>query len=198
METSTPQKLYAFVDESGQDTLGELFVVATVLTAENHERVRQSLERLERSSGKGLRKWMKATPRQRLAYMTAVLQMPVLHGQLFAAHFTQTTTYLPCILSTITQAVTAGAAGQPIRATILIDGLQKTLRQDVATALRAQLHPQQIRLEKVRGLDEQSDALMRLADALAGFVRHALEGRPGMAALFADSHQRGVIQLLRA
>jgi hypothetical protein len=61
METRTPQKLYAYVDESGQDTFGELFVVATVLTADNHARVRQSLERLERASGKGLRKWIKAT-----------------------------------------------------------------------------------------------------------------------------------------
>jgi len=197
METPTPQKLYAFVDESGQDTLGELFVVATVLTGDNHERVRQSLERLERASGKGLRKWMKATPRQRLAYLTPVLQLPALQGRLFAAHFTETTTYLPCVVTTITRAVIAGAAGHPARATILIDGLQKTLRQDVAASLRAQLHPQQIRVEKVRGLDDQSDALMRLADALAGFVRHALEGRPVMADLFADSHRQGVIQLVQ-
>ena len=55
METRTPQKLYAYVDESGQDTLGAFFVVATVLTADNQERVRQALERLERASGKGLR-----------------------------------------------------------------------------------------------------------------------------------------------
>jgi len=198
MESHTLQKLYAFVDESGQDTLGAFFVVATVLTAENHERVRQALERLERASGKGRRKWMKATPRQRLAYLTAVLQLPALHGRMFAAHFTETTTYLPCILTTVTAAVTAGAAGQPARATVLIDGLQKGLRQNVAAALRAQLHPHQIRLEKVRGLDEQSDALMRLADALAGFVRHALEGRPALATLLADSHRRGVIRLLQA
>jgi hypothetical protein len=197
METRTPQKLYAYVDESGQDTLGELFVVATVLTADNHERVRQSLERLERALGKGLRKWIKATPRQRLAYLTAVLQLPALHGRLFAAHFTNTTTYLPCVLTTITQAVTAGAAGQPARATVLIDGLQKTVRQDVAAALRVQLQPHHIRVEKVRGLDEESDALMRLADAMAGFVRHALEGRPALAPLLAESQRQGVIQLLQ-
>jgi hypothetical protein len=197
METRTPQKLYAYVDESGQDTFGELFVVATVLTADNHERVRQSLERLERASGKGLRKWIKATPRQRLAYLTAVLQLPALHGRLFAAHFTNTTTYLPCVLTTITQAVTAGAGGQPARATVLIDGLQKTVRQDVAAALRLQLQPHYIRVEKVRGLDEESDALMRLADAMAGFVRHALEGRPALAPLLAESQRQGVIQLLQ-
>jgi len=124
--------------------------------------------------------------------------LPALFFFFIAAASTETTTYLPCVLTTITRAVTAGAAGQPSRATILIDGLQKSLRQDVATALRAQFQPYQIRLEKVRGLDEQSDALMRLADALAGFTRHALEGRPALASLWADSHQRGVIQLLQA
>jgi len=141
---------------------------------------------------------MKATPRQRLAYLTAVLQLPALHGRLFAAHFTNTTTYLPCVLATITQAVTAGAAGQPARATVLIDGLQKTIRQDVAATLRVQLQPHHIRVEKVRGLDEESDALMRLADAMAGFVRHALEGRPALAPLLAESHRQGVIHLLQA
>jgi len=198
METRSLPKLYAYVDESGQDTRGELFVVATVLTANNHERVRQSLERLERISGKGLRKWIKATPRQRLAYLTAVLQLPALRGRLFAAHFTNTTMYLPCVLTTITQAVTAGAEGQLTRATVLIDGLQKAVRQDVAAALRMQLQPHHIRVEKVRGLDEESDALMRLADALAGFVRHALEGRPALAPLLAESQRQGVIHLFQA
>ncbi len=42
METQPPQKLYAFVDESGQDTLGALFVVAAVLTGDDHARVRQT------------------------------------------------------------------------------------------------------------------------------------------------------------
>jgi hypothetical protein len=198
METRTPQKLYAYVDESGQDTLGAFFVVATVLTADNQERVRQALERLERASGKGLRKWVKATPRQRLAYMTPVLQLPALHGRLFVAHFTDTTAYVPCVLTAIARAVITGAAGQPARATILIDGLQKGIRQHAAAALRAQLQPQQIRLEKVRGLNEQSDALMRLADALAGFVRHGLEGRPHMAPLLAESHRQEVLHLIQA
>jgi len=60
-----------------------------------------------------------------------------------------------------------------------------------------QLQPHHIRVEKVRGLDEESDALMRLADAMAGFVRHALEGRPALAPLLAESQRQGVIQLLQ-
>ncbi|HEY5867950.1 MAG TPA: hypothetical protein VI542_20725, partial [Candidatus Tectomicrobia bacterium] len=44
----------------------------------------------------------------------------------------------------------------------------------VATALRQR----QIRVETVRGVDERHDALIRLADALAGFTRHALPDVP--------------------
>ena len=95
-----PQKLYVYVDALGQDTLGALFV-ATVLTAYHHERVRQSLQRLERALGKGLRTWIKATPRHRLTYLAATVQLPALHRRRTAAHFTNTTTYLPCVLTAI-------------------------------------------------------------------------------------------------
>ena len=43
METRTPQKLYAYVDESGQDTLGELFLVSVVVTGEARDKPRHNL-----------------------------------------------------------------------------------------------------------------------------------------------------------
>lgn len=64
--------------------------------------------------------------------------------------------------------------------------------------LRAQLQPQQIRVEKLRGLNEHSDALMRLADALAGFVRHGLEGRVPLATLLVESQRQGILHLTQA
>jgi hypothetical protein len=53
-----------------------------------------------------------------------------------------------------------------------------------------QLQPHHIRVEKVRGLDEESDAFMP-ADALAGFVRHALEGRPALRRSWQKAKGRG-------
>ena len=41
METRTPQKLYAYVDESGQDTSGALFLVSVVITGAAREGVRK-------------------------------------------------------------------------------------------------------------------------------------------------------------
>jgi hypothetical protein len=60
METHTPQKLYAYVDESGQDTLGELFLVSVVVTGEAREGLRKKLRTIERASGKQTKKWRKA------------------------------------------------------------------------------------------------------------------------------------------
>ena len=51
METHTPQKLYAYVDESGQDTLGELFLVSVVVTGEARDGLRKKLRTIERVSG---------------------------------------------------------------------------------------------------------------------------------------------------
>ena len=45
-----------YIDESGQDTQGELFVVA-VVTVENRDKSRQHCESFEKSLGKGKVKW---------------------------------------------------------------------------------------------------------------------------------------------
>lgn len=114
------QKLYCYIDETGQDTRGRLFVVAAVITAANREHVRELLQKIERVSGKGKKKWTKATRRQRHTYMDQVVQTAKLQGSLFYAYFSHTTNYLPCILSTPADALTKASAGQPYRATVLI------------------------------------------------------------------------------
>ena len=124
-------KLYCYVDESGQDTRGALFVVAAVIAAEDRERVRDLLRFIEHESGKAKRKWTKATRRQRHSYMKRVLQSTLLHGCLFYARFSQTTDYLLCVLHTTARALTISASGQPYQATVLIDGLQKGERPRV-------------------------------------------------------------------
>jgi hypothetical protein len=198
MNDTLPRKLYAYADETGQDTEGRLFIAATVMVVEEQMRIRTLLERIEEESGKRSRKWTKATLRQRLAYLEPVLRLSPLHGRLFYAHYAHPAAYLPCVLDTIAGAVATVAAGHPCQATVLIDGLQKTLRHQTAAELRRQLRGQGVTIDKVRGLNEESDALMRLADALAGCVRHALEGRASIGSLFHEARARGVIRDLRA
>lgn len=64
------QKLYVYVDESGQDTEGALFVVGIVVTSEQREQLRHELEAVEIASRKGKVKWH--------------LQRDALQGQMWA------------------------------------------------------------------------------------------------------------------
>jgi len=58
------QKLYCYVDESGQDTEGRLFLVSVLLTSSEREGLRGRLREIEQTSGKGTRKWTRSTRKQ--------------------------------------------------------------------------------------------------------------------------------------
>lgn len=73
MPMSKIHKLYCFVDETGQDTLGALFVVAIVVTDERQQELEKYLEILERASGKHKRKWVKSRDQERQMYIRALL-----------------------------------------------------------------------------------------------------------------------------
>jgi len=189
-QRSMNQKLYCYVDETGQDTEGGLFVVATVITGTDRDRLRDVLRWFERESGKGQKKWTKATRQQRRTYMEHIIQATEFRGRLFYARFSQTRDYLPCVLHTIAQALTTAAGGQPYQATVLIDGLRREERPRVGLGLR-QLH---VAAKKVRGLRDESDEFIRLADATAGWVRDYLEGQTDMKRLYQEGVSQGVLQ----
>ena len=55
----TKEKLYAYVDESRQDTRGRFFLVAVVITEQERDVLRRQLAEIERTSGKETHKWTK-------------------------------------------------------------------------------------------------------------------------------------------
>jgi hypothetical protein len=59
MASPALQKLYAYVDESGQDTAGRLFVVGVLLLADERDALLPRLEAIEIRSGKHNMKWQK-------------------------------------------------------------------------------------------------------------------------------------------
>jgi hypothetical protein len=67
-------KLYCYVDETGQDTQGALFVVSVVLADQERDRALQLCEAIEQSSGKGRVKWIKTDYERRLSYIRQILQ----------------------------------------------------------------------------------------------------------------------------
>ena len=90
---SPTKKLYCYVDESGQDTAGDLFVVALVVTDEERDRLAVEARRIEQESGKNSKKWWRAVFSRKVAYIKAVLSYPVFADSLFFASYEHTNVY---------------------------------------------------------------------------------------------------------
>jgi hypothetical protein len=166
-------KLYCYVDESGQDTLGRLFVVSVVIVGrESRDRLEKVLADIEQASGKREKKWQEAKFEQRLLYLTGVLEVRDLQRQLFAAKYETTKEYESLTTFTIAQAVNT-VATEEYRVIIVIDGLSNAARQRV----KRDLKKLKITYDKVIGGRDQSSALLRLADAMAGLLRDFWEGQ---------------------
>ena len=73
MPPSQKQKLYCYVDETGQDTTSSVFVVVAVVSAREQEVLREALIEIEHAAGTGHRKWHKTRASRRLRYLNLVV-----------------------------------------------------------------------------------------------------------------------------
>lgn len=185
---SQEKKLYCYVDESGQDTYGKLFLVSVVITKSKRDELRTWLQELEKSSKKYKKKWNKSSHAQRENYITAILQNKLLRGNLYFSYYEETKTYVDLTILSIAKAIHTHTK-QQYTATILVDGLKKTERLQFAAGLRKL----NVKTRKVRGVKDESDELARLADALAGFVRNAIEENPTMKKIYTKAFKKKVI-----
>ena len=171
MTNSPKQKIYCYVDETGQDTLGKFFIVSVIVTGDMRERLVAKLEQIEHTSHKGKSKWTAARPSERLAYMKSVLSEPLFKQTLHFSFYEHTKTYMALTVLATARAISS----VPDRgvAAVYVDGLPKPRVRWFGTELRHL----SIRTSKVVGVrKEESDALIRLADTCCGFVRQALMG----------------------
>lgn len=182
-------KLFCYVDETGQDTQGRLFIVAIVVTESERDALRKQCSAIEFGSGKGQRKWVKSKHDRRLAYMKQVLQIPALYGKLcFEASYDHVD-YLEATVRAIAGSLRLVESAE-FQATVLIDGLPRSEEREVGLQLRRLGVP----VKKVRGAKDETDVLIRLADAVCGFVRAALEGQPDMRSLLDEQLRHGVVR----
>jgi hypothetical protein len=169
------QKLYCYVDESGQDTHGRIFVVALVVltSGKQKDELFALCEQVEIASGKGKTKWGKSKSSHRLEYLRRIFAASKFYGRLRYAVFSHNTNYDLATLIAIAKAVHWEKLTD-FTTLIYVDGLSKTKRQEYATELRKLKVP----IHKVRGVaKDENNALIRLADTLAGFIRDVLEGK---------------------
>lgn len=166
-----PRKLYAYVDESGQHTEGSLFIVGTVIVSEERDKLRHQLFELEHVSGKGASKWVRSKDSARSQYIERVLSTDVFQNRLYYGMYRNTREFVPLTIATTAKAILQFA--MPHKATVIVDGLNRYQRDAFAVGLRKA----GIRTEKVRGATDESDPIIRLADALCGFLADVEQGR---------------------
>lgn len=182
--------LSCYVDETGQETAGRLFIVVAVIVAGEVTPLRQACECVERETGKRA-KWHKSRFSQRLAYMRTLVDDPSIRGCLYAVtHIGLATRDFPGLTLRAIARILQVAGGDNNRATIHIDGLARRQEGKIATRLRRM----GVVGDKVRGVrKDENEALIRLADATCGLVRDAREGQAEMQALLERAIRLGVL-----
>lgn len=184
-------KIYCYVDETGQDTGGRLFIVAVIIAGQQRDELRQFLQRVERKSRKHHIKWTDAGRKQRQAYIQAILGNPALKGLVNYSRYTDTKAYVDLTILSVAKAIHAkmDKIEQPYAANIFVDGMKRSEEHRFAAGLRKL----GIKVRKARGLRDQSDEFIRLADSVAGFTRDALEHDDIMEPPFKTAVKAGII-----
>lgn len=189
MSESRNRKFYAYIDETGQDTNGDLFIVTVVMARDTREVMRRRLAQIERSSNKKARKWSKARQQQREAYIQQILQTDEFIGTIYFSQYRDSKAYVDLTILSTAKAI-LDHAEEPYQATIFVDGLGRTERHRFSAGLRKL----KVRVQKVRGIKDESEEFIRLADAISGFVRSGLKNDAPLRPLFRQALTNGFIK----
>lgn len=155
----TPKRFYCYVDETGQDTEGDIFVV-TVIIPGNRDEVLEYLEKVEVQSGKEKFKWGKADPKKRFNYIETILNQRKYPLKTYYSFYKNTKEY-----KTLTNH----------KFIISVDALGEKDRRYYGS----ELHKMGIPSRQVKGVRrDESNALIRLADSVCGFIRDVIEEKP--------------------
>ena len=178
-----------YIDESRQRVGGEWFIVAGV-AVEDSDKFRQLCEELERTSRKRDVKWGKANKNNRLLYLRTVISDARFRDIFLLSYvFQEPTDYIKATVRSIDLAVSnLHVSNLPVY--VYIDGLNRTQYKEYQVRLR-KLGCQ---VEKVRGRKDESEPLIRLADAVAGATRDLLEYKNNeLKEIFSSAIKQGVL-----
>ncbi len=166
------QKLYCYVDESGQDPQSTFFVVVAVVSDQHQDDLREKLSAIERNARTGFRKWHKSQAKRRLRYLKSVLDQQVATGGVFFGHYQKPVPYFFPMLDVLEQALKQQSKGQ-YSARVYVDGIDRKKAAELTNALRSR----GLSLGFVKSRRDESEPVIRLADMWAGCIRAALLGR---------------------
>ncbi len=160
------KKLYCFVDETGQDTKGDFFLVSIVLKKKAElDDLEQKLLKIESSSGRFL-KWKKLSFGDKVNLLGKLAKTHELKSAIYYSVYHDSLAYTPLVSLSIAKAVLAHGDNETIT-TVTIDGLNDKDRDIVSHELKKL----KIRYRKIRGLKDEQSVFLRLAHIFANFLR---------------------------
>jgi hypothetical protein len=163
------QKIYIYVDESGQDDASKVFIVVAVGVFGNERDIlEKTVIDLEDTMRTGRRKWNHAAHDRRVAFLTAILDRKIAKGNIFFGVYPKPIHYFFPAVEIIEKAVTHMVAKDYI-ARAYVDGANKTVARALTNALRSR----GIATLMAKGKRDENEALIRLADMWAGCARGA-------------------------
>ncbi len=165
------QKLYCYVDESGQDAGSTYFIVAAVVSHDDQATLREQLLAIERETMVGRRKWHKSHVSRSTSYLRTAIHRQICSGQIMIGQYTKPLPYFLPMLGTIEWAVKTVIDEQKYDLTVIVDGIDKKKAAELTNALRLK----GITLRFVKGKRDESEPLLRFADRWAGCARSAIE-----------------------
>lgn len=168
MEIHKKRKLYAYIDESGQDTKGLVFVVSVLILEKEREMICEILEKIEIKSGKKNTKWNKSKHDFRKAYIEEIIKTNSLKGKIFFDVFSDTKKYIELTSFAAAKAILKKSGKDDYKVTVFVDGLKKKEIEIFSKGLK----DLRIKTKKIRGVKkDENNAFIRLVDAICGLVR---------------------------
>ena len=167
------KRIYCYVDETGQDTEGDIFIV-TVVVPENRDEVLEYIENVEQQSGKGKFKWGKADHAKRFSYIETILSQRKYPLKIYYSFYKNTKEYKTLTIISIFKSVQSIKGFKNHKFIISVDALGEKDRRYYGS----ELHKLGVPSRQVKGVKrETSNSLIRLADSVCGFIRDAIEGK---------------------
>jgi hypothetical protein len=162
------QKLYCYVDETGQDDGSKIFIVVAIVSDKDQIRIRRTLEEIEKEAKTRGRKWHKTERSRKLKFLELVVNRKVAKGETFYGCYDKPLPYFLPVLDILEKAIRLKSFHN-YKAKIFVDGIDKKKASELTNALRVR----KISLEHVRSRRDESEPLIRLADMWAGCLRSA-------------------------
>lgn len=166
------QKLYCYVDETGQDTKGNIFIVSVIITADSQDEMEGLIRKIEKETGKSQFKWGRALLKQRLQFIQEIFNQGKNKFFVYYSVYKHTIEYKNSTVLTIAKAINSLENYRKHTFNVYVDGLSKKDEKYYGS----QLHHLGIHTKKVKGVKkDENNPMIRLADSICGFVRDVIE-----------------------